>query len=565
MGRLGSGREPKCCGVQWQVEGDNRVEVKANLPGYVWQTSRAVLEMCASGKDKKAMRYGLVVAVLELVTCCVGLGTESGTRPNIIFLLADDQCTYSMGCYGTPDVQTPNLDRLADEGIVFDNHYDTTAICMASRASVLTGKLEYRTGCNFEHGHLVREHWLKSYPVLLRKAGYMTAFAGKIGIEVSEEPDGKGRLPEEDFDRWGAGPGQTHYETRKNPSIARYGDEYPHSTLAYGAFGRDFVRDATEKNRPFCLSISFKAPHRPDTPDPRFDDVYAGKTFTKPENYGREHGEHFSEQSRQGRQYERFNSWRYDLEYDAVMGRYHQQVYGIDVAVGMIREALEKYGVTDNTVIIYTSDNGFLCGSHGYGSKVLPYEGSSRVPLIMLDPRHGNSGKRLRSDALTTNVDFAPTILELAGVAVPEGLDGRSLLPLYDKPDAAIRQWSPLMNVWGPEAVHSLAVVTKDWKYVFWPYAEGDFEPAEELYSTTEDPLELKNVVADPSRARTLKRMRSVYDGAVSQWKQQAVPYHRYQEFAVIFDRAIPWSEKQGLLKATKPVQGKEKKAAGRH
>ena len=215
--------------------------------------------------------------------------------------------------------------------------------------------------------------------------------------------------------RWGAGPGQTHYETRKNPSIAQYGDEYPHSTLAYGAFGRDFVRDATAKSRPFCLSISFKAPHRPDTPDPRFDNVYAGRTFTKPENYGREHGKHFSEQSRQGRQYERFNSWKYDRAYNAVMGRYHQQIYGIDVAVGMIRDALEKCGVAGNTVIIYTSDNGFLCGSHGYGSKVLPYEESSRVPLIVLDPRHENSGKRLRSDALTTNVDFAPTILELAG------------------------------------------------------------------------------------------------------------------------------------------------------
>ncbi len=481
------------------------------------------------------------------------------TRPNIIFLLADDQCTYSLGCYGTPDVTTPNLDRLAEEGIVFDNHYDTTAICMASRASVLTGKLEYRNGCNFEHGNLVKEHWLESYPILLRKAGYMTAFAGKIGIEVSDAPDSKGHLPEEDFDHWGAGPGQTSYVTSKNASIAHYANEYPHSTLAYGAFGSGFIRDAAKDKRPFCLSISFKAPHRPDTPDPRFDDVYAGKTFTKPENYGREHGTHFSKQSRQGRQYERFTSWKYDREYDDVMGRYHQQIYGIDVAVGMIREALEKHGVTENTVIIYTSDNGFLCGSHGYGSKVLPYEESSRVPLIMLDPRHANSGKRLRSRALTTNVDFTPTILELADVPVPDGLDGRSLLPLYDDPEAAIRDSSPLLNVWGPKAVHSLAVVTKDWKYVFWPYAEGVFALTEELYSTKEDPLELKNLVADPAHAQTFERMRSLYDQAVSHWKSQAVPYHRYQEFGLLFDRNIPWAQKQGLLKSTKATRTKPK------
>ena len=495
------------------------------------------------------MRAILLTATLLSATC-ISSGAE--TRPNIVFLLADDQCTYSMGCYGTPDVTTPNLDRLAEEGIVFDNHYDTTAICMASRASILTGKLEYRHGCNFEHGNLLNEHWRKSYPVLLREAGYMTAFAGKIGISVSSASDSKGRLPEEDFDRWGAGPGQTFYATRKNKSIAHYADKYPHSTLAYGAFGRDFIHDAAKEKRPFCLSISFKAPHRPDTPDPRFDDIYAGKIFTKPKNYGREHGTHFSKQSRQGRQYERFTSWKYDREYDAVMGRYHQQIYGIDYAVGMIREALAKHGVAKNTVIIYTSDNGFLCGSHGYGSKVLPYEESSRVPLIILDPRHPNSGKGLRSRALTSNVDFAPTILELAGVPVPEEIDGRNLLPLYANPDAEVRESSPLMNVWGPAAVHSLSVVTRDWKYVFWPYAEGDFVATEELYSTKDDPLELTNLASGETHAETLRRMRSVYDQAVLHWKRQAVPYHRYREFGVIFDRNVPWNEKGRFLASKK-------------
>ena len=99
-----------------------------------------------------------------------------------------------------------------------------------------------------------------------------------------------------------------------------------------------------------------------------------------------------------GRQYERFGSWNYDKDYDGVMAKYHQQIYAIDVAVGMIRDALNEQGVADNTVIIYTSDNGFLCGSHGYGSKVLPYEEASRVPLLMFDPRHKNSGKRLCPD-----------------------------------------------------------------------------------------------------------------------------------------------------------------------
>ena len=205
---------------------------------------------------------------------------DSVSMPNIIFLFADDQCTYSLGCYGNKDVRTPNMDQLARDGVVFDNHYNTTAICMASRANVFTGMYEYKTGCNFSHGDMHADVWAKSYPVLLRDTGYLTAFAGKFGIVVT----GKG-LCEDDFDFWGGGPGQTNYATAKNKSMQKYAAKYPHSTLSYGAFGQDVIRKAVKQKKPFCLSISFKAPHKPATPDPRFNDVYAGKTFTKPENF----------------------------------------------------------------------------------------------------------------------------------------------------------------------------------------------------------------------------------------------------------------------------------------
>ena len=473
-----------------------------------------------------------------------GAALAADDRPNIVFLLADDQATYSMACYGNSDVQTPNLDGLAKDGVTFDNHYDTTAICMASRASILTGKFEYKTGCNFEHGNLLDEHWQKSYPVLLRQAGYRTAFAGKIGIEVCDQPKGKGRLPESDFDAWGAGPGQTNYETQKNQSMVKYAKEYPHSTLSYGAFGRDFIRDSAQGDKPFCLSISFKAPHMPDTPDPRFDDVYAGKTFQKPANYGREHGAHFSKQSQQGRQYERFESWGYADRYDEVMRRYHQLIYGIDQAVGMIREALKESGTDKNTLIIYTSDNGFLCGSHGYGSKVLPYEEASRVPLIILDPRPSATAKGVRCEALTGNIDMAPTILAAAGVAIPEGTDGRNLLNLLADPSGQVHDALPLINVWGPKACHSFGVVTKDSKYVFWPHGEPGFTPTEELYNLAEDGLELRNEAINPQSAPRLEEMRAKYDEAVATWKQETVQYHDYARYGTIFDRHIPWNEK---------------------
>ncbi len=458
-------------------------------------------------------------------------------RPNIVFLLTDDQTTYSLGCYGNEDVQTPNIDQLAADGMIFDKHYNTTAICMASRANIFTGLFEYRNGCNFEHGHLLRKKWEKSYPIMLREAGYRTAIAGKIGIDIADDPEGEGSLPENDFDWWGAGPGQTHYETKKNKSMAKYAAEYPHSTLSYGAFGRDFIQAAAEDEVPFCLSISFKAPHKPATPDPRFDHIYEGKAFKKPANYGRENGEHFSLQSRQGRQFVRFEEWGYADKYDKVMATYHQQIYAVDVAIGMIREAISEAGVEGETVIIFTSDNGFLCGSHGYGSKVLPYEESARAPMIVYLPGHENSGKGLRSEALTGNVDFYPTLLELAGLEVAKGIDGKSLLPLYDNPTASIHEQLPLINVWGPKEVHSLGVVTADWKYVYWPYEEGSFEATEELFFIREDALELRNELNNPEHSSELERMRKRYDGEVKSWNQKAVPHHNYAPFGELFER----------------------------
>lgn len=324
--------------------------------------------------------------------------------------------------------------------------------------------------------------------------------------------------------------------------MAKYAAEFPHATLSYAAFARDVIRDAASEEKEFCLSISFKAPHRPVQPDPQFDAVYAGAKFTKPANYGREHGHGFSKQSRQGRQYERFESWNYSDKYDEVMAKYYQQIYAIDVAVGGIREALKESGLSDNTVIIYTSDNGFMCGSHGYGSKVLPYEESTRVPLIIFDPRHRNSGKQLRCDALTGNVDFAPTILKLADVPVPNNMDGANLMDLYDNPKGSIHESLPLINVWGPDSTHSLAVVTKDWKYIYWPYAATGFEPTEELYNTAKDPLELKNLAKDPRDPANLVAMRKLYDRTHARWKEQRVPYHGYAKYDRAFDRSQKWS-----------------------
>lgn len=492
-------------------------------------------------------RTGLILCLL--ISLFVSGTSRGDERPNIIFLLADDQCTYSMGCYGTPGAKTPNLDNLAREGMIFDRHYDTTAICMASRVNVMTGLYEYKSGCNFDSGNLLESIWQTAYPIRLRQAGYQTAFAGKFGFTIAQAADEKGILPESDFDRWGGGPGQTSYDTKKNRSMVAYAKEYPHSTLSYGAFGRDFIRDASQNDKPFCLSISFKAPHQPVQPDPQFDDIYAGAQFVKPANYGREAGAHFSLQSRQGRQFERFHSWGYSDKYDEVMAKYYQQIYAIDVAVGMLRKALTEANVADNTVIIYTSDNGFLCGSHGYGSKVLPYEEASRVPLIVFDPRHASSGKQLRCNALTGNVDIAPTILSLAGVDANANMDGRDLSRLLDDPTAQLHDYLPLINVWGPNKVHSFSVVTATHKYVYWPYAGDDFEATEEVFDMQNDGLELHNLVGKSEYEDQVESIRNTYHRALTHWKSEAVRHHGYQRFATIFDPHTDWEAKAELYR----------------
>ncbi|MGE9269818.1 MAG: sulfatase family protein [Verrucomicrobiales bacterium] len=480
-----------------------------------------------------------------MISACIGPLVNGESRPNIIYLMADDQNFRSVGIYGNPEVKTPQMDRLGEEGVVFDRHYNTTSICMASRASVFTGMYEYKTGTNFGHGHMRKDVWKKSYPVLLREAGYLTAFAGKFGLEImGYGPDGKEGMAPGDFDIWGGGPGQTDYVTKNNQAMAKYAKDYPHSTLSYGAFGQDVIREAAKLKKPFCLSISFKAPHRPVQPDPKFDDVYRGKTFTKPANYGREHGEHLALQSKQGRQYPRFREWEYDSNYDEVMALYYQQIYAIDVALGMIREELAEQGLEENTVIIYTSDNGFICGSHGFGSKVLPMEESSRAPLMIFDPRDG-AAKGKRTAALTGNIDFAPTILELAGVEIPDNMDGESLLPLLEDPSTDVREQLAFMNLFGNLATHSLTVLTKEMKYTYWWYGDQNMEPTEELFHLTKDPLEMTNLARNPEAAQALQVMRKKYDAELDLWKSEAVGYNNYRRYGQLFDRGIPLENKE--------------------
>ncbi|VGO19230.1 sulfatase family protein [Pontiella sulfatireligans] len=490
--------------------------------------------------------------ILFMLVCLLGSHVVAVGRPNFVFLFTDDQSYKAMGCMGNTEIHTPNMDQLGAQGVIFDRHYNTTAICMASRASVMTGLLEYKHGCNFQHGSMTRAIFSKSYPVLLQQAGYYTGFAGKFGFAVTDEVSKNSghnsydQLPVDSFDDWAGGVGQTDYQTSKNEYIKQYADTYPHSTRAYGAWAIDFIEKAKGSGKPFCMSLFFKASHLPFNPDPFFDDLYEGKTFSKPANFGPENGEHLAEQPKQGRQYLSYHKKNgYFTKYDEVKRGYYQLISGVDYAIGMVRAELEKQGLAENTVIIFSSDNGYSEGVHGFSGKCLPYEEPSRSPMIIYDPRRPGNGAR--TPAVTAGIDVAPTLLDLAGLPIPANMDGKSLLPLLENKEPRVREFLPLMQLFGSAPTLSLAVVSEDWKYIYWAYEDDGMEAVEELFLNSKDPREMTNLAADPESRQQLEEMRSAYDAQLVHWKGNALNYNDYAQYADVFNREIEWDAKKDL------------------
>ncbi|MFI3318767.1 MAG: sulfatase-like hydrolase/transferase [Rikenellaceae bacterium] len=501
------------------------------------------------------MNHLLRNAILAGTLLPAAAAAAAAERPNIILFLTDDQAFNTIAAWGNNQIKSPNLDRLAQSGVSFKNHYATTSISMASRAIVMTGMYEYKTGCNFLVGGLPTESFERSYPMVLRESGYYTGFAGKFGFAVTDDRSTGDKhnsydlLPVDEFDEWGGGVVQTNYETKKNKYIAKYADKYPHSTRAYGAFGCDFIENASKSGKPFSLSISFKAPHSPMTPDPMFDDVYKGVIFEQPYNMGERGDDLLPTQAKMGRQFlYYFDDWYADGRMQEYYRRYYQLIYGVDYAVGMILDKLEESGLDKNTIIIFTSDNGYSQGSRNLGGKVLPYEWASRTPLIIVDPRERKSaGKSV--DIPTGNIDIAPTILNYAGIQVPQNMDGEALGTLVKNQKSKFRDNIALINVWGTPHCYSLSVVSRQTKYIYWNFAES-LEPAEELYHVDSDPYEMENLAGIKSYSKELEKMRKLYDEHLERWERECIKdtTRPYYQLPKVLDRHLPWSERKKYI-----------------
>lgn len=359
----------------------------------------------------------LCSVALSLLAIHGAVGTPNlpSSRPNILFILTDDQRWNTLGCMGDTNILTPNIDRLAQQGVLFQNHFVTTSICCCSRASIFTGQYLSRHHIGDFTTPFNPAQWEKTYPALLRQNGYYTGFIGKFGVgndkAVKDMAD--------KFDYWKGVPGQggKYFIDPKDPSRT-------HETTKFGQDAVAFLA-GTPTNRPFCLSLSFTAPHARDhlaymeqyQPDDRDRSLYTNIFLAEPVTATAAYFEKLPKAVQTSISRERWH-WRFDTpeKYETSAKNYYRLISGIDREVGRILTELEKRGLASNTVVFYTSDNGYFLGDRELSDKFYMYEESLRDPLVIYDPRASVAKRGRREEAMTLNIDFAPTILALADI-----------------------------------------------------------------------------------------------------------------------------------------------------
>jgi arylsulfatase A-like enzyme len=435
----------------------------------------------------------------------------SDARPNIVFLLSDDQRWDSLGCTGNPIVRTPHIDWLAEQGVLFRNHFVTTSICMTSRASILTGLYACAHRINDFSTSFTPAQYARTYPELIRNAGYHVGFIGKYGVGD--------QMPENRFDYWAGFPGQGRYFPE------RLSDR--HLTEIMGDQAIEFL-DRAPAGRPFCLSVSFKAPHVQDD-DPRqflhsrgTEDLYRDTEIPVPETADPRYISllPIEVQRSEGRRRWAARFATPQLFQESVRA-YYRLITEIDAVVGRIRQHLQKTGADQNTVIVYSSDNGFYLGEHGLAGKWLMHEESIRTPMIVWDPRLSNSEKGRRVSEMTLNIDIAPTLLSLAGVEHHPSTQGRDLSDLIaGRSTDWRREWFYehhfSNNGWIPQTE---GLRTERWKYTLYVDTQPEWE---ELFDLHKDPREKENLAASENHRAQLEAMRRryrIWRDALARWE----------------------------------------------
>ncbi|MDE0609025.1 MAG: sulfatase [Anaerolineaceae bacterium] len=448
--------------------------------------------------------------------------------PNFLFIMSDDHAAHAMSCYGSRINRTPNLDRIADGGMRFDNCFCTNSICTPSRAAILTGTWNHVNGVTTLATHM--DNRLPTFVKTLQAAGWQTGIFGKwhLGTGPAHCPDG--------FDDWAVLPGQGIYH---NPTFIFRGPDGGQPRVVEG-YTTDIITDmcldwlgGLDRERPFMLMCHHKAPHRPWVTDDAHASMFLDEDVPEPDTLQDDYSERAAAaaaaQMRVGVHMNdtdikaemprdlpeaELRSWAYQR----YIKDYLRVVASIDDNVGRLLDWLDEHGLAEDTVVVYTSDQGFFLGDHGWYDKRFMYEESLRMPLAMRYPRGVEAGSV--SADMVLNVDFAPTFLELAGLEPDFEMQGRSFASVLAGDTPSDWRQSFYYRYWMHRSHHNVfahyGVRTHRHKLIYY-YADGlghsgsvgeRHEPEWELFDLQEGPAELRNIVDRPDMAGTVSALK---------------------------------------------------------
>lgn len=523
-------------------------------------------------KPMKLMKKSLLVLLIfpYILSSCSSNKAEV-KQPNIVFIMSDDHAYQAISAYGHPIgklAPTPNIDRLASQGMIFDRMYVTNSLCGPSRACILTGKFNHingfmRNGDRFDPDQ-------PTFPKMLQKAGYETAVIGKWHLKS---------LPK-GFDYWYVLPGQGHYY---NPDfIEQSGDTvraqgYVTDIITDKAL--DWLKSRKDKSKPFLLMYQHKAPHREWLPAEAYLDLYHHTTFPLPDNFFDDHKnmgtaardaemlvsknmslssdnkidpEIVTETGHKPFLKWYFNAYRnnlkrmnpqqrahwdevykpineafrknppsgdelYKWKYQRYMQDYLACIRSVDDNVGRILDYLKKNNLDKNTIVVYTSDQGFYLGEHGWFDKRFMYEESFRTPLLIRYPEMIRPGTK--SHKMVQNIDFAPTFLELAGLPVPKEMQGISMVPVLEGQNPANWRKSLYYHYYEFPGIHMAkrhyGIRTDRYALIHFYYDIDEWE----LYDLEKDPSQMNNVIDLPEYLEIRKILTHQLDSLIKMYK----------------------------------------------
>ncbi len=364
------------------------------------------------------------------------MGTRNGEpmseqgQPNIVFIMSDDHAAHAISAYGSTINETPHIDRIAAGGVRFDNCFCTNSICAPSRATILSGVHSHLNGVLTLADRFDGRQ--ETFPKFLQDAGYQTAIFGKWHLGHGGHADPTG------FDRWSVLPDQGLYH---DPAFFVMGERVQlegYATDLITDFSLDWLR-SRDRNRPFMLMVHHKAPHRPWEPDDKHQHMYDDIDIPLPPTFDDDYANR-SNAAKNAKMRIESDLHEYDLKQDVPEGLSSQEekvwkyqryikdylrcVASVDDNVGRILDYLDHDGLAEDTIVIYTSDQGFFLGDHGWYDKRFMYEESLRMPFVMRYPKEIPAGSVVGT--MATNVDFAPTFLDYAGLQSTERMQGAS-------------------------------------------------------------------------------------------------------------------------------------------